>query len=78
MDRSGDEESQRVGPREGHVLVPPTLDDDAHVEAKDEGHRDQVYEGLAVDGDLLERSPLALIKNESIGGTTGVIERCVE
>ncbi|MPC16362.1 hypothetical protein E2C01_009184 [Portunus trituberculatus] len=52
----GYEECQGVRPGEGHVLLPPPLHHDGHIEAEHEGQWDEVTEVLAVHGHLLEES----------------------
>lgn len=77
MDGGGDEERQGVGPGEGHVLLPPPLHHDGHVEAKHEGQRDEVAEVLAVHGHLLKESFLFLTQCEPVCQVTGVIQATV-
>lgn len=35
-------------------MLPPPLHDDAHVEAQDEGDRDEIPEVVAVEGEVFE------------------------
>ena len=49
-------ENSPVRPWNAHVLVPPACYDEGNVEAEHEGQRNEVYEPLAVQGQLLECS----------------------
>lgn len=53
-DVSGAKEGKVIGPRDGQVLLPPSLHHHAHVEAQDEGNWNQVSEVVAVEGEMLE------------------------
>ena len=51
-----DVDGERVGPGHGHVLLPPAVHHDSHVEAQHKRHRDEGAEVGAVARHLLEQA----------------------
>lgn len=56
LDGCGHDQGDCLRPGNALELRPPPLDDDAHVEAEHEGHRNQVTEVSAVQRHFLEGS----------------------
>lgn len=75
VDVGADEDGDGVGPGDAHVLVPPALHHDAHVEPQHERQWDQVVEGFAVLRYVLEDLFLVLVEPEAVGEVEDVVQQ---